>query len=232
MSAASMYWSNEEHTEHAGELVGYETFDFLPDYDFDAESFLEGLQDIKRDLQLSTIGFHQKTKDPTRTDVTSSTSPYSECMDNSQSSANASCGDSLHSYRCDSQAETGPSTAEPLPHGSIQSPQPPAAVIEHEATVTCQHCSRLFAPQSLRRHLVSKHSFTCEKGCKNLALETRRDLERHYKTSMHRNPDTSGGITRTSAAGYECACGKPDFRKDLHKRHLKKCKKAGRDLSK
>ncbi|KAK6854148.1 hypothetical protein PG995_009241 [Apiospora arundinis] len=203
----------------------YETLNFPPDDDFDAETFLEGLQEFKFDLQLSTIGFHQPPEDSTRTNATYSASPSSACISGSQSSANAQQDNSSHRYGSDSQSRTTASTADSL---DCQSPRPPIAAIEHESPVTCQYCARLFAPQSLRRHLVSRHSFTCEKGCEHQAFETRRDLERHYKTSLHREHDRSGGTPKSGAADYECACGKPDFRKDLHKRHLLKCKKTGR----
>lgn len=149
-------------------------------------------------------------------------------MSNSNYSATAPQDDSSHRYNCSSQSQNTPSTAESLSSGGNLSLQPPTAAIEHESSATCQYCARLFAPQSLPRHLVSKHSFVCEKGCETLAFETRRDLQRHYKTLMHRARDNTGGIIESGAANYECACGKPDFRKDLHKRHLKKCRKTGR----
>ncbi|KAK8044154.1 hypothetical protein PG993_004178 [Apiospora rasikravindrae] len=156
-------------------------------------------------------------------------------MNLSQASTHTPRDDSSLDDRHISPSPTTPSTSESLPYdgtGDTKHPsssQPPTTVLGKELPVTCQYCERLFAPQSLPRHLVSKHSFACEQGCEKQAFETKRDLERHYKTLMHRTPGSDGGgVASMGEAGYQCACGKPDFRKDLHKRHLRKCKKTGR----
>ncbi|KAK8115716.1 hypothetical protein PG984_012218 [Apiospora sp. TS-2023a] len=138
----------------------------------------------------------------------------------------------LHDDSSSSQPRSTPNLAElsTAETTDIDTPQrPPTSAFGIEPPVTCRYCKHVFASQSLRRHIVSKHNFACKEGCDHLAFETRRDLERHYKTSTHRNHDGSGsGVAKSSAADYQCACGKLDFRKDLHKRHLQTCKKMGR----
>ncbi|KAK7943583.1 uncharacterized protein PG986_012696 [Apiospora aurea] len=217
--------------------VDYETFDFLSgNDDFDVVSFLEGLEDFKADLHLSTVGWQQSPDDHTTWADAASESVCSACMNPSSTLTHTPSDGSSLDNRCISLSQTTPPTAESLPCEGPErtrqpsSPQPTTAALEYELPITCRYCERLFAPQSMPRHLVSKHSFDCERGCENQAFETKRDLERHYKTLKHRasSGNSHNGAANAGGAGYQCACGKPDFRKDLHKRHVQKCKKTGR----
>lgn len=151
----------------------------------------------------------------------------SACMSCSKHSPKALRDIALHEDSSTSRSQStpniaGPSTAETT---GIDTPQqPPVSVIGSEPPVTCQYCHHKFAYQSLRRHIASKHKFICERGCDNRSFPSRRDLERHNRSLLHRPKDR---VTKAGADDYECACGMYTSRKDNHARHVQKCKKAG-----
>ena len=61
--------------------------------------------------------------------------------------------------------------------------------------------------------------FFCERGCPAQSFASEKDLKRHYESVQKHNP-SPGAFT-----GFQCACGKPQKRRDLHKRHVKTCKR-------
>lgn len=91
------------------------------------------------------------------------------------------------------------------------------------ASQRCPFCSGNFSGPGLRRHLVSRHRYRCEKGCSHRAFESQRDLDRHYNTQEHSEDASS----ETRPPSYVCSCNKRDHRKDLHRRHVRSCKYHG-----
>jgi len=69
----------------------------------------------------------------------------------------------------------------------------------------------------LSDHIKTGHKFRCERGCLLIGFSTHRRRQGHYESDAHRQ---SG----PPMPQYQCGgCGKEDWRRDLHRRHLKTC---------